>query len=87
MESYPDLIDTGLFTQDLAQDLDLNAVALDLVMDVVQKKDPTINTERARTVLGSLGITGSKSLQKIGTMSGGEKARVALANFIIIFFF
>jgi ATP-binding cassette subfamily F protein 3 len=77
-------LDIGLFTQDLAQDLDLNAVALDLVMEVVQKKDPTINTERARTVLGSLGITGSKSLQKIGTMSGGEKARVALANFVLV---
>jgi len=35
-------------------------------------------------VLGSLGITGSMSLQKIGTMSGGEKARVALASFALV---
>ncbi len=45
-----------------------------MVLDTVQKKDPTINSERARNVLGSLGISGSKALQKIGTMSGGEKA-------------
>jgi ATPase subunit of ABC transporter with duplicated ATPase domains len=56
------------------QDLDLEAVALDVVLETVQKKDPTINSERARNVLGSLGISGSKALQKIGTMSGGEKA-------------
>ena len=77
-------LDIGLFTQDLAQDLDLNAVALDVVLDTVRKKDATITDERARSVLGSLGITGSKALQKIGTMSGGEKARVALANFVLV---
>jgi len=79
-----DSLDIGVFTQDLAQDLDMNVVALDLVLDTVRRKDPTISNERARSVLGSLGITGSMALQKIGTMSGGEKARVALANFVLV---
>lgn len=77
-------LDIGVFTQDLAQDLDLEAVALDVVLETVRRKDPTITNQRARDVLGSLGITGGKALQKIGTMSGGEKARVALANFVLV---
>ena len=77
-------LDIGVFTQDLAQDLDLEAVALDMVLETVRRKDATITNQRARDVLGSLGITGSKALQKIGTMSGGEKARVALANFVLV---
>ena len=40
--------------------------------------------QRARAVMGALGLTGSKALQKIGTMSGGEKARVALAMFVLV---
>ena len=79
-----DSLDIGLFTQDLAQDLDLEAVALDTVLDTVRRKDATITSERARSVLGSLGLTGSKPLQKIYTMSGGEKARVALATFVLV---
>lgn len=33
---------------------------------------------------GSLGLTGPKALRKIGVLSGGEKARVALAIFVMI---
>jgi ABC-type thiamine transport system ATPase subunit len=40
--------------------------------------------QRARAVMGALGLSGSKALQKIGTMSGGEKARVALAMFVLV---
>ena len=35
-------------------------------------------------VQGSLGLTGPKALRKIGVLSGGEKARVALAIFVMI---
>jgi ATPase subunit of ABC transporter with duplicated ATPase domains len=34
--------------------------------------------------MGALGLSGTKALQKIGTMSGGEKARVALAMFVLV---
>ena len=63
-------LEMGVFTQDLAQDLDMNAVAMDLVLEKVRAKDDSITNERARAVMGSLGLTGSKALQKIGTMSG-----------------
>jgi ATPase subunit of ABC transporter with duplicated ATPase domains len=33
--------------------------------------------------MGALGLTGEKALRKIGSLSGGEKARVALAAFCL----
>lgn len=77
-------LDMGLFTQDLAQELPLDKEALSVVLEHAQKKDPNIISERARAVMGALGLTGSKALQKIGTMSGGEKARVALSMFVLV---
>lgn len=35
-------------------------------------------------VQGALGLNGPKGLRKIGVLSGGEKARVALAIFVMI---
>ncbi|XP_022840896.1 P-loop containing nucleoside triphosphate hydrolase, partial [Ostreococcus tauri] len=41
-------------------------------------------SETARGVLGALGITGSAAVDRtIGSLSGGEKARVALAAFVL----
>lgn len=77
-------LEMGVFTQDLAQELPLDAVALDVVLKHAQAKDMTINAERCRNVMGALGLSGSKALQKIGTMSGGEKARVALSMFVLV---
>jgi ATPase subunit of ABC transporter with duplicated ATPase domains len=37
-----------------------------------------------RAALGALGLTGSLALQTIGSLSGGEKARVALAVFALV---
>eukprot|EP00903_Cladosiphon_okamuranus_P014012 g13030.t1 len=74
----------GVFTQDLAQDLPQDAVALELVLDRVREHDTTVSNEQARTILGSLGLQGPKALRKIGVLSGGEKARVALAIFVMI---
>ena len=39
--------------------------------------------EGGRQALGALGITGTMALRKIGSLSGGEKARVALAAFVL----
>jgi len=74
----------GVFTQDLAQDLDQEALATEVVTRKVREKDPTISDETARKALGALGLTGEKSLRKVGHLSGGEKARVALASFVLI---
>jgi ATP-binding cassette, subfamily F, member 3 len=74
----------GVFTQDLAQDLPQDEVALKYVLDSVRPRDMTISDQTARAALGALGLTGEKALRQIGQLSGGEKARVALAVFVLI---
>lgn len=76
----------GVFTQDLAQELDVNARAVDLVTAHARSGpdgDIRISDEEARTVMGGLGLTGEKALRLVGQLSGGEKARVALAMFAL----
>ena len=74
----------GVFTQDLAQDLDQTARAVDVVTNMARQYDPTISDETARSVLGALGLRQEKALRLVGHLSGGEKARVALASFVLI---
>ena len=94
----------GVFTQDLAQDLDQEATGVELVTRIVREVDPTLSDEKARSALGALGLRKEKAVRKIGHMSGrrskrsidsseyeylcctvgGEKARVALAYFVLM---
>ena len=74
----------GVFTQDLAQDLDQTARAVDVVTTAARDYDATISDETARSVLGALGLRQEKALRLVGHLSGGEKARVALASFVLI---
>lgn len=81
-----DKLRLGYFTQDLAQQLDKSARAVDLVTAYAREGefgDITISDEDARSVMGRLGLTGEKSLRKVGDLSGGEKARVALSMFAL----
>lgn len=76
----------GYFTQDLAQQLDVESRALDLVTAYAREGefgDITVSNEDARNVMGRLGLGGDKPLRKIAELSGGEKARVALAMFAL----
>merc|ERR1712127_1181192 len=76
----------GTFTQDLAQELDVEARAVDLVTAHAGEGkfgDISISDETARGVMGRLGLTADKPLRKIGQLSGGEKARVALSMFAL----
>jgi ATP-binding cassette, subfamily F, member 3 len=76
----------GVFTQDLAQELDTSRRAVDLVTEYARGGDDgdiNISDQQARTVLGGLGLTGDKALRKVGELSGGEKARVALGMFAL----
>ena len=76
----------GMFTQDLAQELDTKARAIDLVTAYAREGpfgDISISDETARSVMGRLGLTGDKSLRLVGELSGGEKARVALSMFAL----
>lgn len=76
----------GVFTQDLAQELDQEARAVDLVTSYAREGtdgDITITDEQARNVMGRLGLGGEKPLRKVAALSGGEKARVALSMFAL----
>lgn len=76
----------GVFTQDLAQELDTSARAVDLVTAHARTGrdgDVHVSDQQARTVMGGLGLQGGKALRLVGQLSGGEKARVALAMFAL----
>ena len=82
--------EVGYFSQDLAQELPMEKKALEYVLDVsrvgsgIGSKRATITDQMARAALGSLGITGDAAIDRtIGELSGGEKARVALAGFML----
>ena len=81
-----DRLKLGTFTQDLAQELDPEARAVDLVTNYAREGsdgDITVTDEAARSVLGRLGLGGEKPLRKVAALSGGEKARVALGMFAL----
>jgi len=69
----------GLFSQDLAQALPHDSSGLDYVLSTA----PLANPGQARGALGALGLRGDMALREIGRLSGGEKARVALAAFAL----
>lgn len=76
----------GVFTQDLAQELDKEARAVDLVTSYARTGvdgNIAVTDETARGVMGALGLGGEKPLRKIKALSGGEKARVALSMFAL----
>ncbi|KAG8457658.1 hypothetical protein KFE25_002322 [Diacronema lutheri] len=74
----------GVFRQDLAQDLDQAARPVDLVQRAAWEHDGESTVEDAFGALGALGLSGARaSGRTIGQLSGGEKARVALATFSV----
>jgi len=75
-------VSIGVFTQDLAADLPVDQTPLEHMESLAPGK----TKQEIRTVLGSLGLTGDAALRKIEFLSGGEKARVALASFVLCSF-
>lgn len=68
----------GYFAQHQLDHLDLEATPLLLL----QRKSPKVEESRLRSYLGSFAFNGDNVNEKIGTFSGGEKARLALALII-----
>ncbi|KAH8048613.1 ATPase [Aureococcus anophagefferens] len=75
----------GFFRQDLSQELDQEATALEVVLRGTRKDGDAMTSEKqGRDTLGALGLRGEMALRKVGSLSGGEKARVALACFVLV---
>ncbi|KAG7817557.1 hypothetical protein KL942_003072 [Ogataea angusta] len=66
----------GYFAQHHVDQMDLNLSAVSWL----STKFPGKTDEEYRRHLGSFGITGSLSLQKMESLSGGQKSRVAFAS-------
>ncbi len=69
----------GYFEQNQAEALDLNKTVIETIHDEV----PDWTNEEVRTLLGSFLFTGSTVFKKVESLSGGEKARLALAKMLL----
>ncbi|MGH9186196.1 MAG: ABC-F family ATP-binding cassette domain-containing protein [Acidimicrobiales bacterium] len=52
------------------------------LLDHMREQAPTVGDEDLRRLLGMVGLTGDKSHQDAGTLSGGEKTKLALAQLV-----
>lgn len=67
------------FEQNQSEALDLNRTLLDTIWDTV----PHWKTEEVRGLLGRFLFPGDTVFRKVGALSGGEKARLALAKLLL----
>jgi ATP-binding cassette, subfamily F, member 3 len=67
------------FEQNQAEALDLDKTLIDTIADAV----PLWKTEEVRGLLGRFLFSGDSVFKKVGTLSGGEKARLALAKLLL----
>ena len=65
----------GYFDQQLAELADDAAV-----VDAVRPKHKQLNEQQRRNLLARFGLTGDTALQTVGSLSGGERCRAALAR-------
>ena len=69
----------GYFAQNQAEALDLDKTVVDTIHDEV----PDWKNEEVRTLLGRFLFTGEMVFKPVSALSGGEKARLALAKMLL----
>jgi ATP-binding cassette subfamily F protein 3 len=69
----------GYFEQNQAEALDLEKTVMDTIHDEV----PQWKNEEVRTLLGQFLFTGDTVFKQVKALSGGEKARLALAKMLL----
>ncbi|AMA08541.1 MULTISPECIES: ABC-F family ATP-binding cassette domain-containing protein [Cyanophyceae] len=69
----------GYFEQNQAEALDLEKTVMDTIHDEV----PDWKNGEVRTLLGQFLFSGDTVFKKVGALSGGEKARLALAKMLL----
>jgi ATP-binding cassette, subfamily F, member 3 len=72
-------VEVGYYAQHHADTLDLGAT----VLEVVQRAAPETPPARIRSILGAFMFSGDDTDKPIKVLSGGEKARVALARLLV----
>ena len=72
-------VEVGYYAQHHADTLDLTAT----VYEVVQRASPETPPARVRSILGAFMFGGDDTDKPIKVLSGGEKARVALARLLV----
>lgn len=70
----------GYFEQNQAEALDLNKTVMETIHDEV----PEWTNEEVRTLLGRFLFSGDMVFKQVKALSGGEKARLALAKMLLI---
>jgi ATP-binding cassette, subfamily F, member 3 len=69
----------GYFEQNQAEALDLSKKVIDTIHDEV----PDWKNEQVRTLLGQFLFSGDAAFKQVESLSGGEKARLALAKMLL----
>jgi ATP-binding cassette subfamily F protein 3 len=69
----------GYFEQNQAEALDLNKTVMETIHDEV----PDWKNEEVRTLLGKFLFSGDTVFKQVAALSGGEKARLALAKMLL----
>lgn len=69
----------GYFEQNQAEALDMNKTVMNTIHDEV----PDWKNEQVRTLLGQFLFSGETAFKKVEALSGGEKARLALAKMLL----
>jgi ATP-binding cassette subfamily F protein 3 len=69
----------GYFEQNQAEALNLERTVIDTLFEAV----PDWTQTQVRSLLGSLGFSGDAVLKQVGQLSGGERARLALALLLV----
>ena len=72
-------IRVGVFHQRITEDLPHDRSGL----EVLTAAHPLVPPQTIRSTLGALGSSGDKALQQIKSLSGGERARIALASLML----
>jgi ATP-binding cassette subfamily F protein 3 len=72
-------VEVGYYAQHHAETLDLGAT----VYEVVQRAAPDTPPARVRAILGAFMFSGDDTDKPVKVLSGGEKARVALARLLV----
>merc|ERR1712091_632618 len=69
----------GYFEQNQAEALDLNKTVIDTMYEAV----PDWTQTQVRSLLGSFCLSNDSVFKEVGKLSGGEKARLALALLVL----